>query len=182
MRLARLGRKTKALETPTCVCVRDGGRRWLAEEELTAELDCWRNESRYHSRSALPVTADLSFTAGGTEGPRTTVPSSPTPPPTDGPSSLPGPLYLSPAPAGDNRLNRFHFMPQAPQYNPCAAAVGRAEGAGGLQGLPASQCTDPSPHRHSYTLTHTLTLTHTHRQTPSSWVKQAGSGRTSPLG
>lgn len=30
------------------------------------------------------------------------------------------------SPAGDNRLNLFHFMPQAPKYNPCGAPPGPA--------------------------------------------------------
>lgn len=30
------------------------------------------------------------------------------------------------SPAGDNRLNLFHFMPQAPKYNPCETPPGLA--------------------------------------------------------
>lgn len=50
------------------------------------------------------------------------IPMPPPPPPTSTAMSVSD--WPRRSPAGDNRLNLFHFMPQAPKYNPCGAPSG----------------------------------------------------------
>lgn len=86
----RTWRDLEAL-TPTCVRVDDGGRRWLAamREELTTPPDLEEMKAGITLAPPPPVTADLPFTAGGTKGPRTPIPSPPAPPPPTAPPASP---------------------------------------------------------------------------------------------